>query len=87
MKITADDLLAMEVIEEIVPEPRGGAHHDYEATGAAIKDAVWRHMQELSSLDPAELKEDRYRKFRKIGEFAEGAQESANLEEEVQNVE
>ncbi|MNC37784.1 Acetyl-coenzyme A carboxylase carboxyl transferase subunit alpha [compost metagenome] len=87
MKITAADLLAMEVIEEIVPEPRGGAHHDYEATGAAIKDAVWRHLQELSSLAPAELKEDRYRKFRKIGEFAEGAQESANLEEEVQNVE
>ncbi|QSF46657.1 acetyl-CoA carboxylase carboxyltransferase subunit alpha [Paenibacillus tianjinensis] len=87
MKITAADLLAMEVIEEIVPEPRGGAHHDYEATGAAIKDAVWRHLQELSGLDPAELKEDRYRKFRKIGEFAEGAQESEILEEEVQNVE
>jgi acetyl-CoA carboxylase carboxyl transferase subunit alpha len=87
MKITAADLLAMEVIEEIVPEPRGGAHHDYEATGAAIKDAVWRHLQELSGLDSAELKEDRYRKFRKIGEFAEGAQESAILEEEVQNVE
>lgn len=87
MKITAADLLAMEVIEEIVPEPRGGAHHDYEATGAAIKDAVWRHLQELSGLDPAELKEDRYRKFRKIGEFAEGAQESVILEEEVQNVE
>lgn len=87
MKITAADLLEMEVIEEIVPEPRGGAHHDYEATAAAIKDAVWRHLQELSSLDSAELKEDRYRKFRKIGEFAEGVQETAVLEEEVQNVE
>lgn len=87
MKITAADLLEMEVIEEIVPEPRGGAHHDYEVAAAAIKDAVWRHLQELSVMDSAELKEDRYRKFRKIGEFAEGTQETAALEEEVQNVE
>ncbi|MBY0008817.1 acetyl-CoA carboxylase carboxyltransferase subunit alpha [Paenibacillus typhae] len=87
MKITAADLLGMEVIEEIVPEPRGGAHQDYETAAANIKEVVWRHLQELSSLDAAELKEDRYRKFRKIGEFAEGVQESFLPEEEVQNVE
>jgi acetyl-CoA carboxylase carboxyl transferase subunit alpha len=87
MKITAADLLEMEVIEEIVPEPRGGAHRDYESTAAALKDAIWRHLQELSSLDFAELKEDRYRKFRKIGEFSEAQQEAVNPEEEVQNVE
>ncbi|MEK5236088.1 acetyl-CoA carboxylase carboxyltransferase subunit alpha [Paenibacillus sp. FSL L8-0470] len=87
MKITAADLLEMEVIEEIVPEPRGGAHRDYESTAAALKDAIWRHLQELSSFDFAELKEDRYRKFRKIGEFSEAQQEAVNPEEEVQNVE
>ncbi|AIQ21389.1 acetyl-CoA carboxyl transferase [Paenibacillus sp. FSL H7-0357] len=87
MKITAADLLEMEVIEEIVPEPRGGAHRDYESTAAALKDAIWRHLQELSSLDFAELKEDRYRKFRKIGEFSEAQLEAVNPEEEVQNVE
>lgn len=87
MKITADDLLGMEVIEEIVPEPKGGAHRDYEATAAAIKDAVWRHLQELSLMDVAELKEDRYRKFRKIGEFSEGQEELSASEEEVQHVE
>ncbi|AIQ46269.1 acetyl-CoA carboxyl transferase [Paenibacillus sp. FSL R7-0273] len=87
MKITAADLLGMEVIEEIVPEPRGGAHHDYETAAANIKEALWRHLEELSSLDAAELKEDRYRKFRKIGEFAEGGQESEAPEEEVQSVE
>ncbi|MCL6602773.1 MAG: acetyl-CoA carboxylase carboxyltransferase subunit alpha [Paenibacillus sp.] len=75
MKITAADLLEMEVIEEIVPEPRGGAHRDYEATAAAIKDAVWRHLQDLSGLDSDALKEDRYLKFRKIGTFSEGQQE------------
>lgn len=87
MKITAADLLGMEVIEEIIPEPRGGAHRDYESAAAAVKDAVWRHLQELLSLDPAELKDDRYRKFRKIGEFSEGRQDAEISEEEVHNVE
>ncbi|OZB96482.1 acetyl-CoA carboxylase carboxyltransferase subunit alpha [Paenibacillus sp. XY044] len=70
MKITGKDLLEFEVIEEIVPEPRGGAHRDYEATAAAIKDSLTRHLSELSGLDSAALKEDRYQKFRKIGKFA-----------------
>lgn len=83
MKITADDLLGMEVIEEIVPEPKGGAHRDYETTAANIKDVLWRHLQELSTLDSAELKEDRYRKFRKIGEFSETQQELMLPEEEA----
>ncbi|WNS46375.1 acetyl-CoA carboxylase carboxyltransferase subunit alpha [Paenibacillus sp. MMS20-IR301] len=87
MKITASDLLAIEVIEEIVPEPRGGAHRDYEATAAAIKDALWRHLEEISVMDSAELKEDRYLKFRKIGEFAEAREELEPAEEEVQIVE
>ncbi|WP_044477714.1 acetyl-CoA carboxylase carboxyltransferase subunit alpha [Paenibacillus antibioticophila] len=71
MKITAQDLLEMEVIEEIVPEPRGGAHRDYEEAAAAIKERLLRHLEELSALHPDELVEDRYRKFRKIGEFEE----------------
>lgn len=86
MKITAADLLEMEVIEEIVPEPRGGAHRDYEETAAAIKDALWRHLQELSGMDCAELKEDRYLKFRKIGAFAEAEAELISVEAEVQSV-
>ncbi|MGN7760853.1 acetyl-CoA carboxylase carboxyltransferase subunit alpha [Paenibacillus sp. 22594] len=86
MKITAADLLEMEVIEEIVPEPRGGAHRDYEETAAAIKDALWRHLQELSGMDCAELKEDRYLKFRKIGVFAEAEAELISVEAEVQSV-
>lgn len=69
MKITAQDLLEMEVIEEIIPEPRGGAHRDYEATASAIKEAIVRHLEELSIMHADELLEDRYRKFRKIGKF------------------
>lgn len=71
MRITAQDLLEMEVIEEIVPEPKGGAHRDYGEVAAAIKERLLRHLEELSALPPDELVEDRYRKFRKIGEFEE----------------
>ncbi|MNM00165.1 Acetyl-coenzyme A carboxylase carboxyl transferase subunit alpha [compost metagenome] len=71
MKITASDLLQMEVVEEVIPEPKGGAHRDYETTAAFIKDALLRHLRELAVLDADELREDRYRKFRKIGEFQE----------------
>ena len=69
MKITAKDLLEMEVIEEIIPEPKGGAHRNYEETAAAIQSALISQLKELSVMDACELKEDRYRKFRKIGEF------------------
>ncbi|MBY9080347.1 acetyl-CoA carboxylase carboxyltransferase subunit alpha [Paenibacillus sp. HN-1] len=71
MKITASDLLRMEVVEEMIPEPKGGAHRDYEETAAVIKEALLRHLRELAVLDADELREDRYRKFRKIGEFQE----------------
>lgn len=69
MKITAQDLLNMEVIEEIIPEPQGGAHRGYEETALSIRDALLRHLRELCVMDACELIEDRYRKFRKIGSF------------------
>ncbi|MCQ4086928.1 acetyl-CoA carboxylase carboxyltransferase subunit alpha [Saccharibacillus sp. JS10] len=70
MKITASDLLEMDVIEDIVPEPRGGAHRDYEATGLAIKDALTRHLDQLAPFNAQGLIADRYEKFRKIGQYA-----------------
>lgn len=72
MRITAPDLLSMEVIEEVVAEPKGGAHRDYEQAAANIKEALIRHLGDLLPMTAEELKEDRYLKFRKIGEFAEG---------------
>ncbi|GFN33831.1 acetyl-CoA carboxylase carboxyltransferase subunit alpha [Paenibacillus xylaniclasticus] len=76
MKITAKDLLEFGIIEEIVPEPQGGAHRDLTEQAAAIKTAIVRHLKELSQFTPEQLIEDRYNKFRKIGAFYEG-QESA----------
>lgn len=69
MKITADDLLGMEIIEEIIPEPRGGAHKDLTMQADLIKAALQKHLEELKELSPEQLREDRYHKFRKIGKF------------------
>lgn len=74
MKITAKDLLAFGIIEEVVPEPKGGAHRDYEETAAGVKEAIWNHLQQLAKLTPEQLIEDRYRKFRSIGVYADSAQ-------------
>ncbi|MCQ6558554.1 acetyl-CoA carboxylase carboxyltransferase subunit alpha [Paenibacillus mendelii] len=71
MKITAGDLLEFGVIEEIIPEPQGGAHRDYASQSELIKEAVWRHIQELTPLSSEELVTDRYNKFRKIGRYRE----------------
>ncbi|HZG58444.1 acetyl-CoA carboxylase carboxyltransferase subunit alpha [Paenibacillus sp.] len=69
MRITAKDMLELEVVEEVVPEPKGGAHRDVAAQAELVKDAVWRHLEELRKLTPEQLREDRYHKFRKIGKF------------------
>ncbi len=68
LKITAPDLLAMHVIDEIVKEPVGGAHNDYEEASALIAEAISRHLKELQAMDPAERLDERYRKFRQMGD-------------------
>lgn len=69
MKITAQDILELGVIDDIIPEPKGGAHRDFERQAEYVKQAVWKHLQELISMSGEELREDRYRKFRHFGKF------------------
>lgn len=69
MKITAKDLLELEIIEEIIPEPQGGAHRDIEVQSQSIKEAIEKHLTELLAMSTDELIEDRYLKFRKIGYY------------------
>jgi acetyl-CoA carboxylase carboxyl transferase subunit alpha len=69
LKITAPDLLELKLIEEIVPEPEGGAHTDYAATARWLGPALWRALEELSRLSPDELLRQRFEKFRHIGQF------------------
>jgi acetyl-CoA carboxylase carboxyl transferase subunit alpha len=73
LKMTAPDLLKLKLVDEVIPEPAGGAHHAWETAAAAVKDAVLRHIGELKKLDEFELKEKRYAKFRAFGEVAEAA--------------
>jgi acetyl-CoA carboxylase carboxyl transferase subunit alpha len=69
MRITATDLSELGCIDDIVPEPEGGAHRDHEAA-ANLLDAAWqKHYAELKKLSTAELVAARYNKFRNIAQF------------------
>lgn len=67
MRITAQDLLKLEAIDEVLPEPRGGAHRNAQAQAESIREALRNHLQQLLSMSGDELVADRYNKFRKIG--------------------
>lgn len=67
MKITARDMKELGVIDEIIPEPPGGAHADPASASAAVGEAIERHLKELLDLTPEERRERRYRKFRVLG--------------------
>jgi acetyl-CoA carboxylase carboxyl transferase subunit alpha len=69
MRITAKDMLELEIVEAVIAEPKGGAHRELALQSENIKDALWTHLQELRKLTPEQLREDRYHKFRKIGKF------------------
>src|SRR5216110_2416897 len=72
LKLTAQDLLKLEVVDEIVPEPEGGAHRDYDSVTASLGEALSRSLQRISQIPVAELLEKRYQKFRRLGVFSEG---------------
>jgi acetyl-CoA carboxylase carboxyl transferase subunit alpha len=69
LKLTAHDLLKFKVVDDVIPEPPGGAHRDYETMAARIADTVLKALEELKTKTPAKLLEDRYKRFRKIGAF------------------
>jgi acetyl-CoA carboxylase carboxyl transferase subunit alpha len=69
LKITAPDLLELKLIDEIVPEPEGGAHTDYAATARWLKPALSRALDQLSQLSPDELLRQRFEKYRHVGQF------------------
>ncbi|HBU70069.1 MAG TPA: acetyl-CoA carboxylase carboxyl transferase subunit alpha [Elusimicrobia bacterium] len=71
LKVSAKDLQAAGVVDEIISEPLGGAHTDRELTAKNIKQAVLKHIDQLEKLSPQELSDDRYAKYRGIGVFEE----------------
>ncbi|MFZ0214126.1 MAG: acetyl-CoA carboxylase carboxyltransferase subunit alpha [Candidatus Acidiferrales bacterium] len=69
LKITAADLLELQLIDEILPEPEGGAHLDHDAAAKLLDVALARVLDEVCKLEPKDLLEKRYAKFRKMGQF------------------
>jgi acetyl-CoA carboxylase carboxyl transferase subunit alpha len=71
LKLSAQDLSKLGIIDGIVPEPLGGAHNSHATAAASLKDAVLSALNELEKLPTADLLEQRYQKFRALGKFTE----------------
>lgn len=77
LRITAADCRRLGVADEVIAEPQGGAHRDPGATARDLGAAIEAHLDELRALSPEALREDRYRRFRALGEFEEQARVEA----------
>jgi acetyl-CoA carboxylase carboxyl transferase subunit alpha len=72
LKLTARDLMRLGVIDDIIPEPLGGAHRDHREMATTLKTYLLRYLRELRPLNLTDLLEGRYQKFRKMGYFLSG---------------
>ncbi|HLS90193.1 MAG TPA: acetyl-CoA carboxylase carboxyl transferase subunit alpha, partial [Limnochordia bacterium] len=70
LRLTAKDLLELGVIDEVIPEPMGGAHRDPQAVAASMKEAILRHLAQLDQESPDELVEKRIARYRRLGAVA-----------------
>jgi acetyl-CoA carboxylase carboxyl transferase subunit alpha len=71
LKLTAADLKELGVVDGIVPEPQGGAHHNHAAAAEMLGKSILSALEELEKVSSAKLLEARYDKFRKVGVYAE----------------
>lgn len=71
LRITAPDLFELKVVDEIVPEPRGGAHADHQAVAASVHEVIARHVDELRRYKPDKLVRRRREKYLRMGQFLE----------------
>jgi acetyl-CoA carboxylase carboxyl transferase subunit alpha len=74
LKCTGDDLVRLGIVDEVIPEPEGGAHADHDQAAALLKGRLVAALDELRDLPEEELLEQRYRKFRAMGAFIENAE-------------
>ncbi len=77
LKITAPDMLALGLIDAIIPEPAGGAHNDYDRATALVDQALSSALAEIEPLSPPARLEARYQKFRRMGEEGLGFVDAA----------
>ena len=71
LKLSAADLMSLGIIDDVIPEPMGGAHQDHVAAANNLKKQVIRQLTELEAIDRDTLLETRYQKFRSFGEYRE----------------
>ncbi len=72
LKVTSADLKELGIIDEVLPEPLGGAHRDPDLVARAIEEAVTRHLIDLDQLDPIARRRLRQRKYQAMGVYKEG---------------
>ncbi len=70
LKLTANDLKEFKLVDDVVPEPLGGAHQDQEQAITNFRTAVVKHIEELKKIPMEQLLKERYEKFRRVGFFA-----------------
>lgn len=73
LKFSPQNLIEFGVVDQIVPEPTGGAHRDHDAAAVLMKTAIAKSLAELKAKSVEQLLDDRYARFRKLGEFEEAA--------------
>jgi len=69
MKIAAPDLGELKLIDEVIPEPKGGAHHGHKQAAENLRTAVLKQIEGLQQLSIEDLLDQRYQKFRQYGEW------------------
>ncbi|HAH98294.1 MAG TPA: acetyl-CoA carboxylase carboxyl transferase subunit alpha [Verrucomicrobiales bacterium] len=71
LKITSDHLKRFGLVDEVIPEPLGGAHNDMEATASTLKKHLLKHIKSIKRMSVKKRLESRYKKFRELGQFEE----------------
>ena len=71
LKITSDHLKRFGLVDEVIPEPLGGAHNDMETTASTLKKHLLKHIKSIKRLSVKKRLESRYKKFRELGQFKE----------------
>jgi acetyl-CoA carboxylase carboxyl transferase subunit alpha len=74
LRITGAELQKLDVVDEVIPEPLGGAHSDPVQTSKNIKAVIMKHMRNLLKLEPGTLMQQRVAKFRKMGAVEENVE-------------
>ncbi len=76
LRLTADHLYDLGLIDGVIPEPLGGAHKDFDRTASTLRAELVRQLGELTKLEPAKLVEERYRRYREAGRHRDASSES-----------